>query len=169
MFSTNAQTEPIRITNKGRYSHPGTLGSPRRTSKDRNTNQMNIHEDKITLDQLLRYAEDLKKIYREEQLRRSEYEKASADLKREMQARRAAEAALQKAHEELEERVQEHTRELCRINLRQEIEIARRISAEEKTREQLQEQVVQDTCTPEGRKSNSRIDQRLSTQQREAS
>jgi len=92
--------------------------------------------------QLLKYAEDLARIYQEEKARRQSLEKVNEELNHEIRARREAEEAVRRAQEDLEKRVRERTDELRQANERLEIEIAQRKMGEVQIRKQLQEKEV---------------------------
>lgn len=142
MLPNNVKSEAGLMKNEGYGFQSSIVGSIPHVSEERHMRQININDNSITHEQLLRYAEDLGKIYQQEQSRRNASEKACEELKREVQSRQAAEHALQKAHEELEDRVRERTHDLCEINQRLEHEVAQRISAEKRIREQLEEKEV---------------------------
>lgn len=92
--------------------------------------------------QVLKYAEDLARIYQEEKTRRQSLEKVNKELNREIRARREAERAVRLAHRDLEKRVRERTEELRQANERLEKEVAQRKIAEAQIRKQLQEKEV---------------------------
>lgn len=108
------------------------------TQMEPNSNSKN----KVTYEQVLKYADDLSKVYQQEKSRRRALERANEELKREMQARHAAEKALREAHDEVESKVQKRTKELRETNHKLENEISQRISAEERTRNELREKEV---------------------------
>ncbi|MBM3298498.1 MAG: hypothetical protein FJY85_00920 [Deltaproteobacteria bacterium] len=92
--------------------------------------------------QLLKYAEDLARIYEQEKARRRTLEKVNEELRREIRARQEAEQAVRKGQEELEKKVQERTRELRRSNDLLQLEIAQRKLGEEQIKSQLREKDV---------------------------
>jgi len=96
----------------------------------------------MLLEQSLRYAEDIARIYVEERARRRALERANERLIREMAARRRAEKELRLAREELERRVQQRTKELSAANERLRREVAQRKGAEEQLRTALKEKEV---------------------------
>ncbi len=89
--------------------------------------------------QLVKYAEDLARIYQEEKARRKTLEEVNEELKSEIQARRKAEEAVRCAREDLEKKVLERTEELRQANRRLETEISRRREGEAQIRKQLKE------------------------------
>lgn len=111
---------------------PDNCSSP--TQQDR--------EQALLIQQTLRYAEDLARVYEEEKRRRKALEKANDELNREVQARKAAESELVKAHGALEERVKERTSELSQANERLQVEIARRMKVEDHLKASLKEKDV---------------------------
>jgi two-component sensor histidine kinase len=96
----------------------------------------------LLIQQSLKYAEDLARIYEEEKRRRKALEKANEQLNREVQARKAVENELVKAHGALEHRVKERTRELSQANERLQVEVARRMRVEEHLKASLKEKDV---------------------------
>lgn len=107
-----------------------------------NGNSQRDSETALLIQQSLKYAEDLARIYEDEKQRRKALEKANEELSREVQARRAVEEELVKAQGALEERVKERTRELSRANERLRLEVTRRMSVEEHLKASLKEKDV---------------------------
>ncbi|MCA1960984.1 MAG: hypothetical protein LDL33_09315 [Desulfomonile sp.] len=99
-------------------------------------------ETALMIQQTLKYAEDLARIYQEEKQRRKALELANQELKREVSARKAVEEELIKAHGALEERVKERTRELSQTNERLQVEIEGRMRVEEHLTASLKEKDV---------------------------
>ncbi|MDQ7782475.1 MAG: histidine kinase dimerization/phosphoacceptor domain -containing protein [Desulfomonilaceae bacterium] len=92
--------------------------------------------------QLVKYAEDLARIYQEEKTRRRVLERVNEELSREVGARREAEEAVRRARESLEQEVRERTEELRRANELLEREIVHRKLGEVRIRKQLEEKDV---------------------------
>jgi len=99
-------------------------------------------ENALLIQQTLKYAEDMARIYEEERSRRKALEKANQELKAEIQARKEAEAALRAIHQDLENRVSERTDALTALNRRLQIEIAQRERTEEQITASLREKEV---------------------------
>lgn len=99
-------------------------------------------ESALLIQQALRYAEDMAKVYEEERGRRRALERANAALKAEIHARRLAEKALTEARQDLEKRVTERTQALSEANRMLHDEIAQRERSEEQIRGSLKEKEV---------------------------
>jgi len=99
-------------------------------------------EAALMIQQSLKYAEDLARIYEEEKQRRRALEEAVEELRREVLARRAVEEELVKAQGALEERVKERTRELSQANERLQVEVERRMRVEDHLTASLKEKDV---------------------------
>ncbi|MBI4964017.1 MAG: hypothetical protein HY913_12130 [Desulfomonile tiedjei] len=94
------------------------------------------------IEQSLKYANDLARLYQEEKERRRALEKANEEMQREISARIAAEEALKQAQQELERKVQERTKELSQANEQLRMEISQREIAEAQIRASLKEKEV---------------------------
>lgn len=96
-------------------------------------------QNDILYQQTLKYADDLVKVYQQEQERRKALEKANEELRSEIAARRRVEQELLEIHEKLEQRVLERTRDLMTANERLREEVKQRQVAEALLRSALQE------------------------------
>jgi len=99
-------------------------------------------ESALLIQQALRYAEDMAKVYEEERGRRRALERANEALQAEIHARRLAEKALRNARQDLEKRVAERTQALSEANSKLHSEIAQRERSEEQIRGSLKEKEV---------------------------
>ncbi len=94
------------------------------------------------VEQALKYAEDIVKIYEEEKTKRKALELVNAELAREIAARKQAEAELQESQKRLEKRVLERTAELTVANERLQAEVEQRRQAERTISASLREKEV---------------------------
>jgi two-component sensor histidine kinase len=101
-----------------------------------------LSDRQLFIEQSLKYADDLVRVYEEEKRKRKILEKANRKLITEIAAHHEAEKELVKAHQELDRRVRERTEALSLANDQLRLEIAQRKAAEEKIRASLQEKEV---------------------------
>lgn len=94
------------------------------------------------IEQSLKYAADLARLYQEEKERRKALERVNDEMQREISARKAAEEALRKAHQELERKVQERTQALSRANEQLRLQVSQCELGEAQIRASLKEKEV---------------------------
>lgn len=99
-------------------------------------------ENAFLIQQTLKYAEDMARVYEEERMRRKALETANHELKAEVLARKEAEAALREIQQDLEKRVSERTNALTAANRRLQLEISQREQTEEQITNSLREKEV---------------------------
>jgi two-component sensor histidine kinase len=93
----------------------------------------------LLMQQSLRYAEDMARLYEEERVRRKALQRVNERLKAEIETRQRAENALREAREELERRVAERTAKLRTANQCLQMEIVQRERNEERISASLRE------------------------------
>lgn len=99
-------------------------------------------ENAFLIQQSLKYAEDMARVYEEERMRRKALEQINQELKAEIQARKEAEEALRAIQQDLEKRVGERTDALTVANRRLRLEICQRERTEEQITNSLREKEV---------------------------
>jgi two-component sensor histidine kinase len=97
---------------------------------------------RLMVQQSLKYAEDMARVYEEERERRKALQQANERLQSEIRTRELMERALKEARDELERRVSERTEELSASNRRLELEVATRKRHEELISASLREKEV---------------------------
>lgn len=111
-------------------------------NKRRDLDEDQSLEKHLLIEQSIKYANDLARLYQEEKERRKALEKANEGMQREISARIAAEEALRQAQQELEKKVQERTQELSYANEQLRLEISQRKVAERQMKVSLKEKEV---------------------------
>ena len=111
-------------------------------NKGRDRDEEQSLEKNQLIEQSLKYAADLARLYQEEKDRRKALEKVNSEMQREISARIAAEEALREAQQELERKVQERTEALSHANEQLLLQISQCELAEAQIRASLKEKEV---------------------------